>query len=470
MTAIPIASRINESKYTFQGSPRLINCYAEKLGDDAKAPFGVVPAPGMALFKTQDAGPGRGAIYLPDLDCAYLVHPTSVYKLTYDGTTATSIRIGPIPGTDVVQLSRNQHADGPQISIHCAAGEFFVQNDAIGQVTDTDLPEAVSQDHAGGYTAYGIDDRRVFISGLNDCATIDGTDYATAEQTPDPLVRVKGDRGDLFIFKKRSMEQWRNTGQADFPFEPMPIAVQKGLLAANALAAFDNTLAWPADDSIVYRLAGSAVQRISTHGIERTIESDGDPEQIIGFSHEGEGHSFFTLTGDEWTRAYDAATQLWHARESYKLNRWRARFPFRAWGKTLVQDELTGNIYELDKNTFAEGSDPLVWGVDTPIVHAFPNGGVVDALHLDFATGVGVLPATAQGYSPKVMVSWSTDGGNTFKGNRVLSLGRWGDRVRVTTRRLGRFGPQGIQFRIRISDPVIRSLIAADVEARPLKR
>lgn len=464
-----IAFRTNEGKYSFLGSPRLINCYAEQQGPDAKAPLAVVPCPGMLLFASPTDRPGRGTIYLDDLDCAYSVHSSSVYKVTYNGTSATTLRIGALPGTDPVQLSRNQ-ASTPQISIHCEAGEFFIQDDVISSVMDSDLPEAISQDHAGGYTAFGIEDRRVFISSLNDCRAIDAEDYATAEQSPDPLVRVKADRGDLFIFKKLSVEQWRNTGQADYPFEPMPSAIQKGLLAANAVATFDNTLTWAGHDSIVYRLNGNQAQRISTHGIERTIEGDSDPSSILGFSHFGEGHSFFTLTGEDWTRTYDAATQFWHSRESYGIGHWRARHPFRAWGKTIVQDELTGNLYELDKDTFTEGTSPLIWGIDSPFLHAFPNGGVVDAVHLDVATGVGLLPDTEQGYAPKLMLSWSTDGGVTFKGDRELSLGGYGDRIRVTTRRLGKFGPKGVQFRIRISDPVIRALVGVEVEARPRKQ
>ena len=181
-----------------------------------------------------------------------------------------------------------------------------------------------------------------------------------------------------------------------------------------------------------------------------------------------EGHAFAVFSGADWTRVFDAATQFWHSRETFRLGRWRARFPVKAWGKTIVGDELTGNLYFLDKDSFVEGDQPLVWGIDTPVFHVFPNGGVIDALHIDVATGVGLT--TGQGSAPKLMLSWSTDGGATFKGHRELSLGRTGERVRLTTRRLGRFGPQGVVFRLRISDPVIRALIAMDVTVRGLKR
>jgi hypothetical protein len=469
MSQAPIAFRTNESKYSFLGEPRLINCYAEQQGPDTKAPMAVVPCPGLVTFCTPTDRPCRGTIYLPDMDCAYSVHSTSVYKITYDGTTATATRVGIIPGTDAVQLSRNQ-ADPVQISIHCGLGEFYVEDDVVKTVTDEHLPDAVSQDHVSGYTVYGLEDRRFFISEINDCSEVDATDYATAEQSPDPLVRVKADRGDLFLYKKNSVEIWRNTGNADFPFEPMPTTLQKGLLAANSVVSMDNSLVWPGHDDIVYKLSGTAPQRISTHGIERKIKNDTSPEDIIGFEHSDEGHSFYTLTGEDWTRSYDASTGAWHSRESYGNDRWRARFPFRAWGKTIFGDELTGKLLALDSDTFDEAGDPLIWGVDFPVMHVFPNGAIVDALHLDVATGVGTLPASADGYAPVMMLSWSVDGGATFTGNRHLSLGAWGDRVRVTARRLGRFGPKGIVFRLRISDPVVRALVGADVQVRPLKK
>ena len=468
MTALPIAFRTNESKYTFLGSPRLINCYAEQQGQDAKAPLAVVPCAGLSEFAAPADTPCRGTLYLPDLDCVYSVHSTSVYKTTYDGTAATSVRVGVIPGTDIVQMSRNQ-ADPVQITVLTERGEFYLENDVVKRVTDEDLPLPKSQDHAGGYTVNGIADRRVFISGLNDTAAIDGTDYATAEQTPGPLVRVFANRGDLAIFKTDAIEAWRNTGQADFPFEPVAV-IQKGLRAAHAVAPFDNTIAFPGQDAIVYRLEGTQPQRISTHSIERTLESEPAPEAMLGFSHSGEGHSFYTLTGTGWTRAYDAATQLWHSRESNAIGQWRAVFPFRAWGKTIFGDLLSGKLLAADGGAFTEAGAPMLWGLDSPILHVFPNGAVVDALHIDVATGVGVLPASAQGAQPKLMLSWSTDGGATFKGERELPLGAYGDRVRVTTRRLGRFGPKGIQFRLRISDPVIRALVGVDVSLRQLKR
>jgi hypothetical protein len=464
MTALPIALRTNQSKYSFAGEAQLINAYAEQQGVDAKAPLAVLPAYGLTLERAVTDTPCRGMIYLDDLDCIYTVHSTSVYKVTQSGAAT---RIGTIPGSDIVQISRNQ-AVSPQVSIHCAAGEFFIQNDVVTRVTDSDLPAAISQDHLGGFTIYGIADRRFFISGINACDQIDGTDYATAEQSADPLVRVKAD-GDLFLFKRKQTEQWRNTGNADFPFEPLPSVIKHGLLAPEAVTSFDNTLLFVGEDKVVYRVAGTGtVTRVSTHGIERNIVNEADQSSIIAFAFAGEGHLFAAITGSDWTRCYDSATQTWHSRESYQSGRWRARFPVQAWGKVIVGDAMSGNLYYLDKDAFTEAGDPLIWGMDSPTFHLFPNGGVMDALHIDCATGYATT--SGQGSNPKMMLSWSVDGGATWKGHRELSLGGYGNRVRVTTRRLGRFGPKGVTFRIRVSDPVVRSIIALDLQSRPLKR
>ncbi len=111
----------------------------------------------------------------------------------------------------------------------------------------------------------------------------------------------------------------------------------------------------------------------------------------------------------------------------------------------------------------------MIWGVDSPPLHLFPNGGIVDALHIDLATGYGTL--SGQGSNPKIMLQTSTDGGQTFSNYRELELGVTGNTgTRVTARRLGRFGPRGMVFRLRISDPVVRALVATDLAIRPLKR
>jgi Phage stabilisation protein. len=465
VTALPIAFRSDVGRFNEFGSTKLINAYAEKQGNDAKAPLAVLPADGLVQFAMNGDTPCRGLIYLPDLDKIHSIHSSSAYKNLSDGS---SVRIGTIPGIDPVQLSRNQKAD-PQVLVQAQAGTQIIESDSASYLLDEDvLSTVVTADTVSDYGVLGFADRGFQLTSLNSYKTVAALDFATFEQKAGKLIRVQGDRGELFGFKNDQTEVWRNTGNADFPFQPLS-TIQRGLMAKNALVTCDNTLMFVGDDGVVYRLNNYAPQRISTHYIERLIQEDDNQADILAFSWTRGGHAFACFSGTDWTVCYDAATGVWHNRESYGYSKWRVRHAVQAWGKTILGDRQSGKLFYLDSNTYTEDGGPMIWGVDSPPMHAFPNGGICDALHLDLATGHGTL--SGQGANPKIMLQVSRDGGNTFEGYRELELGVTGNyQTRVTARRLGRFGPKGMVFRLRISDPVARGLVAADAVVRPLRR
>lgn len=460
----PIAFRSNRGRYQFIGDAQLINAYPEEMGPDAKDVLAVIPNEGLVQFANTTAGPCRGMIFLPDLELVYTVHPSIIYKINSAGT-ATSV--GVMPGIDAVQMSRNQKA-APQIVIQGTFGTRVVENDVVYTVTDPDFPtDVISADVSNDYAVYGVEDRSFYISDINDARSIPG-DFDIFDQEAGKLIRVQEDNGELIGMRDRGMEWWRNTGNADFPFERLTTR-SGGLLARNAVMRSNGTLIYPADDNNVYRQNNYNREKISTNEVTRLIEADASPSTIFGFSYDRQGHQFACLTGSNWTRCYDSATGAWHARESYHQTTWRARHSVRAFGKTLVGDALTGKIFYLDKDTYTEDGGLFVWKVISPPLHVFPNGAILDAVHFDLATGYGTL--TGQGSNPLVMLRTSTDGGNQFGNYRELSLGITGNKhVRVTARRLGKFGPKGVVFDLSISDPVVRALVGCDVEIRPLKR
>jgi len=466
---VQVAFRSNPAAYSFAGSARLLNAYAEKQGDDAKTPLAVLPCPGMVLFSSVTDTPGRGLLFCDDLQCLYSVHSSGVFKVTSAGVAT---RIGIMPGTDQIQFSRNQ-ASPAQISMHSDQGEYYIEADIVKKVSDLDVTSEtiVSQDNAKGYTIYLSETGKFLFSGINQCQTVDSLDFATAEQAADGGTRVFANGSDVFFFGTQTIEPWRVTGDLNLPFQLIGGAVQsRGMIAPLGVVASDNTLMFPGEDNQFYRISGYAPQKISTHAQDRLLEAETNREGVTGFPFYYQGHAFSTWTGTSWSVGYDAATQVWHDRQSYGLANWRALNGQRAWGKTIVQDSQSGNLYYFDKDTFTEGDNPMIWGVDTAVLHAFPNGGIVDALYIDVATGYGALDTAAQGYDPYLMLSWSVDGGKSFKGNRMLRIGKSAEKVRIRTNRLGRFGPLGIIFRLRISDPVVRSLLEMSASVRPLKR
>lgn len=139
MTAAPIAFESNEGQFSFEGVAKLINAYAEKRGKDGKGPLSVIPSDGIIEATDDATGPCRGMIYMEDLDKLYSIHSSSCYKTTFDGTTFTTVRIGTVPGIDIVQLSRNQKAD-PEITIKTDSGVMVLASDSLVYQTDVDFP------------------------------------------------------------------------------------------------------------------------------------------------------------------------------------------------------------------------------------------------------------------------------------------------------------------------------------------
>ena len=468
MTIAPIAFQSAEGQFAFEGVAKLVNAYAEKRGKDAKAPLSVVPCDGIIEASDDATGPCRGMLYMEDLDKLYHVHSSSVWKTTLSGTTFTTTRIGTLPGIDVVQMSRNQNADA-ELFIQTSADCFVIASDSVNTITDGDFPaDIITADYASGYTVVGQEDRSFNISSINDSLAWAALDFDTFQQKAGKLIRIEENAGEIVGFCSSWMEFWRDTGNADFPFTPVAFR-SRGLKAKNAVIRCDNTLMFPGDDGVVYRLENYDPKRISNHAVERLISADSSSSDMIGFGWSYDGHAFANLTGTDWSRCYDAVTGVWHQRQTDGYDTWRGRFSVPAWDRVMIGDTLTGKIGYLDRGTYTEFGDTMIWGVDSPPLHVFPNGGIVDALHIDVATGYGLL--SGQGSDPLIMLQVSKDGGTTFQQYRELSLGIQGKyATRVTARNLGRFGPKGIVFRLRISDPVARAIVNTDLEIRPLKR
>ena len=467
MVAIQTPFGSNRGKYNFLGNASLVNCHMELSADQGRSQYTIVQSDGLDQFCTGIDTPTRGSIFLPDLDLIYTVHSSSVWKINSAGTETL---VGSIPGTDLVEIVRNKKLT-PQIIVRCGAGVYIIESDVVTVMIDPDLPSVETIDQQGGFTIYGIADGRFYISGLNEATTINALDFDTANQSADKLIKVRADGSDIYLHGQETTEVWRNTGNADFPYEPIGETIRRGIGAKHSSLKFDNSLVWIGDDFILYRLEGFTPKRISNHEVEDLIRDDTGRANIEAMQWTRGGHHFLVLTGTDWTRAYDASTGQWATRESYLQGKWRAKTAVQAFGEVIVGDRLSGDFFKLNSATFDENGTRLIMEIVFPDMQAFPNGGIVDAFHIDFLTGHGKTLITAQGYDPKLMLDWSDDGGNTYGHVRDLSLGKQGEfKTRLTTRRLGRFERNGRVWRLRVSDPIPRALALADAELRLVRK
>jgi hypothetical protein len=466
MTAVTTPFGSAAGKYKFLGDAKLVNCHSELREDNGKARYVISPADGTALFAEVTDTPNRGTIYLEDLDLAYTFHAGRVLSVNSAGTV---VSLGVLPGQDKIRVVRNQKTT-PQTVVNCDAGVYKIESGIVTRITDEDLPTVLDITEVDGYIVYIIGDGRYFLSELNEAAEVDALDFASAEQASDKLVAGWSFGGFLLLFGQRTIEPHKNTGGADFPFEPMPTVIPRGCIGKWTIANSDNTVMWVGDDGIVYRLTGFSPTRISNHEVERLIQSEADPSVIEAQSWSRAGHAFYELKGTNWSKVYDANTQQWHDRETYTEATWRHCNAFKAWNKVIFGDRLTGNLYSSDETTYTDAGGTQIAKIRFPALNVFPNGGIIDALHMDFLTGQGVTSPSALGFDPKLMLKISKDGGNTYPIYRELKTGKRGAYGRVTTRRLGKIDSQGAVIELSMSDPVGRALAQTDASVRPLKK
>jgi hypothetical protein len=138
-----------------------------------------------------------------------------------------------------------------------------------------------------------------------------------------------------------------------------------------------------------------------------------------------------------------------------------------AFRKHLLGDYSSGNIYELDVDTYTNNGEEIIRVRDTGPLH----GGLINApgktvemnrFELIMQTGTGIL--TGQGSDPVVMLSFSDDGGQTFGTEIWGNVGKMNAKQwKVEWFNLGSFESRII--RVKTSDPVYYSIhsAAADI-------
>ena len=420
---------------------RLVNLYAETAPAGSGTPVVLRSAPGLAHFATVGQGPIRGMATLGEV--LYAVSGDTLYRV--DGNGAGTA-LGPIPGTGKVAMADN----GLQLVVLDGLGGGHVwDGTGLAPIADPDFRPAASCAFLNQYIVFGeAGTGRFFVSALLDAKAYNALDFATAEARPDAIVEVYAHRNLLWLFGERSTEVWWNSGASTFPFERVSAGVLGIGAVAGSVAAVDASLYWLGDDGVVYRADGFQPVRVSTHAIEATIRGR---TGVRAWACKDEGHAFYVLGSDQGAAVYDAATGLWHERESFTIGRWRADSHARAYGQNLVGDFRLGRIYSMSLDHHTDGGNALRRRAISAPVAAAEGHVFLPALELRFEFGAGLTDG--HGADPQVVLDWSDDGGRNWSAERWAALGRIGEyRRRAVWRRLGRFRSRS--FRLTCSEPV----------------
>jgi hypothetical protein len=466
---IPFATNSYKSRSLPLSAQRCLNLFAEQAPQDARSPVILYGSPGLVAWGTIGSGPIRLLYEMAGI--LYAVSRDQLYRVSSSGVGTL---IGTLAGQERTDYPLFAADNGTQLAItNYGTGQASVYDTAtalLSPISDPDFPRASSCAYVDGYHVFARrDSGQWFISSLLDASSYDALDFATAETYPDLLVRVFVDHREVWLFGTKSTEIWSNTGAADFPFARISGTVlERGCGAAASVSKMDNSVYWLAEDGVVYRAAGYQPARISTHALEYAIEGYGDVSDAAGFTFTMEGHSFYVLTfpSAPATWIYDAATGLWHERESRDdegrdLGRWRVSAYAKCYDRHICGDYETGALYTLDLDTGTEAGLAIKRVAVSPALAVGGNRMTCSRIELEMETGVGLT--TGQGSLPQAMLEWSDDGGRSWSNEHWSTFGAIGAyRRRARWYRCGQFRERYI--RLTISDPVKVAILGATAE------
>jgi hypothetical protein len=432
---------------------RSINLFAV-LDQRGKVPAALYGTPGLSVFGTVGTGAIRGEFAATN-GRNFVVSGAGLFELNADGTSTLRGSLNQSAG--IVSIAENGFqlaiCDGVTVYI------FTYATNAFAQVSSANLPISGTIAFIDGYFVVNeVGTGKFFISSPYDGFTWAALDFATAESSPDNLLRVYNGLGQLWLLGEYTTEIWTNTGASSFPFQRIAGAkVDVGVVAPHSVVEVDKSLFWLGGDKfgtgMVYKTEGLSPTKVSTEAIDLLISKAGNLDQIRAYVYQQEGHVFYVLTGGglETTLVYDITTGIWHERAYLNqgiLEQHLGCCHMFAFGKHLVGDRRNGNIYEMSMDVYADGDDDILR--ERIYTHLFDDGRRIryNKLEIAFESGVGLQSGI--GSNPQVSLLLSKDGARTWSGTYTAPIGKVGKYMtRVMFRRLGI--TQQMTFRLKFT-------------------
>lgn len=462
MAAILLTTESAVSRSPQLSNAKLLNFFVERQEIESKGQAPLFGAPGATIATEVGTGPFRGGWNFNGV--AYYVSGTDLWSVS-STDVATRVASG-ISGLNPVSMSDN----GMQLCIvNGQQGYIYTVADGLTQITSPAFYPAATVTFMDGYFIFDrLGTNEWFLSALYDGLTYNGLDFASAEGQPGFVRATKQNLQLLFIFCSGHIELWYDAGTADFPFQRYAGGIiNYGTESPYAIVEQDGALFFLGADHVVYRLQANVPIRVSTHPIEHEIQDAPVITDAFFMTWTIEGHKMVSLTlpTARTTMCYDISTGKWHHRNSVDSNfvplgAWRMSTVLAIYDDVFIGDSLSGSLGRMDWSVYTEFGNPMVGVVQTANQQKDRLRTYCSRFELDVEAGVGTV--RGQGSDPQILLQRSVDGGQTFGLQQApRSIGKMGEytrRVRWLAQGMG----WQMLWRLTITDPVQRVIIAAD--------
>lgn len=392
-----------------ESAGRLINCYAEPLGEPQR-PSGPAPqvwrrAPGLSQHAATSQSGYRGGMTVGNL--AYEVWANNASTVDATGNVTS---LGNFPGTKKISIARDMASPSPDIvavDLDNGAYQLSGSGPPVFYNGAGNLPQPNSVCFQDGYFFFTIGSGQCYASGLN-ALTQNALTFITVQAKADvTLLRGIAFMGLLLLFTTGSCEVWQDAANPapNFPYGRI-VVLEYGLIQPNAIAGFEtgfSELVWVAQDFGVYWLTPGSLQpiKVSSPDLERLIEEEirlGNTIEAGCYAFAGK--KFWHLSSPSWTQEFNLVSKKWNERQSLSppgiYGRWRATGGHPAFNKWLLGDEQTGNLLWIDSTNYTENGAPQLFRIESGPVRNFPGQVHIARADFDFDMGMGIAVGNFQ--------------------------------------------------------------------------
>lgn len=455
---IPLVSVPYAGQSVISSGQECVNLYAEsvaKIDPQAPTPITYYPTPGTKLYgkNSEYIFPSRG-MYRTSRDTAYFVVGQQVYFVGTDGSLTVIGIIADRPNR--VYMKDN----GLVVVLVDGVNGYVIDivSNAFATITD---PNFLGADFVELLDTFFIFNRpntnQFYISISNADFTLlstvgafDPLDIAAKAGFNDPIQCIVSVHRELWLIGNLTSEVWIGTGAADFYFQQVQGAyINHGTPAKYSVASQDILTLFLQQDmqgnGLVLQGQGYDVVEISTPRLVKEFKSYPTIEDGIGFCYQVSDHAFYELVFPTANKGwiYDLTTKQWSEKnwmdDNGVLNRPRENMCMLFNGLLLVGDWETGNLLQLDVNTYTDYTNDNPIGT-IPRIRTFPH--MMDAnarvIYNSFDADITVGDILDQSVTPMISLSWSDDRGVSYGSPVMQSMGRTGQYLTtVTWNRLG---------------------------------
>ena len=458
---------------------RLINYYIEldeTGGGKGGEPAVLIGTPGLKFLQTIGPGPIRGLYTVSNTNVSIVVSGNSVYQISNALSAPVQI-IGNL-STDIGSVSIADNGNQVVI-VDGQFGYYFTIGETIlTQINDVNFYPADLVTFQDGYLIFNrTGTTQFFLSNLYE-VTFPALNEEAKTGNSDILVGLISCNRQLYLLGAKSMEIWWNSGASGTsPFQRQDGRnSQVGCAAPQTIKILQDQFFWLGSNGqgggIVYTLEGSLPVRISTHAVEYYLQNVGTLSQATAYTYQQEGHYYYCINvpGCDTTWVFDMENKQWHERQSTikgVSGRNLAENHCILNETHIVGDYASGNIYQLDLETFTDNGNMIRRIRQSPHVSSSLNNIFLRLMEVDFTFGVGLdenSVNTNASIDPRVMLEISKDGGMTWLNPMYASLGRIGQyRHRARWHRCG-YG-RDIVLRVTSTEPVKTQMLSAFIDA-----